>query len=264
MATYNKRGYKAPKPEKPEDDVVEAVPVEETVAYDGNSTTAEVFNSLDEGASKTEEWVQKNQKSIFVVVGVVALITIGYLLFDKFVDGPKEEEAANEMFQAEQYFTQAVNAQKSQDSLYNLALNGGEGKFGFLAIIDKYSGTDAANLAHYFAGTAYLNTGKYKDAVEHLEDFKTKDEILKATALGATGDAFVQLGTLDEGLKYYLDAAKVSDNDVLTPRFLFKAAQVSLEQKKKDDALKYFKEIKEKYSASTEGAMIDAYIAELE
>jgi TolA-binding protein len=261
MATYNKRGYKAPKPENPAEEI-ETVPVEET--FDDGSTTAGVFNTLDEGASKTEEWVLKYQKVIFLAVGVIALITVGYLLFDKFVDGPKEEEAANEMFQAEQYFTQAVNAQKSQDSLYNLSLNGGEGKYGFLAIMDKYDGTDAANLAHYFAGTAYLNTGKFKDAVKHLEDFKTKDEILKATALGATGDAFVQLGTLNEGLKYYLDAAKVSDNDVLTPRFLFKAAQVSLELKKKEDAVKYYNEIKEKYSTSAEGAMIDAYIAEVE
>jgi predicted negative regulator of RcsB-dependent stress response len=262
MATYNKRGYKAPKPEKPEDDVVEATPVEET--YDGNSTTAEVFNSLDEGASRTEEWVAKNQKIIFIVVIVIALAAIGYLLVDKYVLDPKEEEAANEMFQAEQYFTQAVNAQKSQDSLYNLSLKGGEGKYGFLEIMEKYSGTDAANLAHYFAGTAYLNTGKYKEAVQHLEDFKTKDEVLKATALGATGDAFVQLGKLEDGLKYYVDAAKVSENDAITPRFLFKAGQLSLNLKKKDDALKYFKEIKEKYSTSQEGAMIDAYIAELE
>lgn len=262
MATYNKRGYKAPKPEKPEDDVIEATPVEET--YDGNSTTAGVFNSLDEGASRTEEWVAKNQKIIFVAVGIIALATIGYLLFDKFVASPKEEEAANEMFQAEQYFTQAVNAQKSQDSLYNLSLNGGEGKYGFLAIMDKYDGTDAANLAHYFAGTAYLNTGKYKEAVQHLEDFKTKDDILKATALGATGDAFIQLGKLEDGLKFYIDASAATTNDAITPRFLLKAAQVSLDLKKKEDALKYYKEIKEKYSTSQEGALVDAYIAELE
>ena len=262
MATYNKRGYKAPKPEKPEDDVVEATPVEET--YDGNSTTAEVFNSLDQGASRTEEWVAKNQKIIFIAVGALALAAVVYLFVDKYVLSPKEDDAANEMFQAEQYFTQAVNAQKSQDSLYNLSLNGGEGKYGFLEIINKYEGTDAANLAHYFAGTAYLNTGKYKEAVQHLEDFKTKDDILKATALGATGDAFVQLGKLEDGLKFYNDAARVSDNDAITPRFLFKAGQLSLELKKKEDALKNFKEIKEKYSTSQEGSLIDAYIAELE
>ena len=45
MATYNKRGYKAPKPEEAkvenEFDEVEAVDVQD-------STTAEVFNTLDE------------------------------------------------------------------------------------------------------------------------------------------------------------------------------------------------------------------------
>lgn len=264
MATYNKRGYKAPKPQE-EKEAVEVQPVEET--FEGHSTTADVFNTLDEGASKTEAWVEKNQKLIYIVIGAVALVTIGYLFYDKFVITPKEEEAANEMFQAEQYLAQAVTAQKSQDSLYNLALNGGEGKFGFLAIIDKYSGTDAANLAEYCAGTAYLNTGKYKDAVEHLENFTTDDEVLKASKLGATGDAFVQLGgkeNLEKGLKYYVDAAKASDNAVYTPRFLFKAGQLALSLNKKEDALKYYKEIKEKYENSQEGSSIDAFIAEIE
>ena len=59
MATYNKRGYKAPKPEE----VKEVEPAEQ--AFDGKSTTAEVFNTLDQGASRTEEWVEKNQKIIF-------------------------------------------------------------------------------------------------------------------------------------------------------------------------------------------------------
>ena len=264
MATYNKRGYKAPKPEEPKD-VLPAEPIEET--FDGKSTTAEVFNSLDEGASRTEEWVAKNQKPIFIVVGVLALLTIGYLFYDKFVVAPKEDEAANEMFQAEQYLTQAVNAQTANDSLYNLALNGGEGKYGFLAIIDKYPGTDAANLAEYCAGTAYLNTGKYKEAVKHLEEFKTDDEVLKAWATGAKGDAFVQLGTpanKEEALKFYDEAAKVSDNALTAPRFLFKAGQLALDLNKKPEALKYFKEIKEKFSTSQEGVLIDSYIAMLE
>ena len=52
MATYNKRGYKAPKPEEAkvenEFDEVEAVDVQD-------STTAEVFNTLDKKASRTEK-----------------------------------------------------------------------------------------------------------------------------------------------------------------------------------------------------------------
>lgn len=254
MATYNKRGYKAPKPTE-----INEVEPEET--FDGKSTTAEVFNTLDQGASKTEEWVAKNQKGIFIIVGVIAVAMVSYLVYDKFLASPKEDTAADDMFQAQQYFTQAVDAPVANDSLYNLALKGGEGKLGFLGVIENYSGTDAANLAHYYAGTAYLNTGKYKEAVEHLEKFSTKDDVLDAMAKGATGDAFAQLKDNKSALEFYTKAAKASDNDLTTPRFLFKAGITALAANQKAEALKFFKEIQEKYSTSAEGASIDAYVA---
>ncbi|QYJ68322.1 tetratricopeptide repeat protein [Flavobacterium litorale] len=255
MATYNKRGYKAPKPKEAN----EVEPTDEN--FDGNSTTAEVFDTLDQGASKTEEWVEKNQKMIFVIVGAIALLTVGYVMYNKFLVEPKEEEAANEMFQAEQYFAEAVNATTANDSLYTLSLNGGEGKMGFIDIIDNYSGTDAANLAHYFAGMAYLNTGKYAEAVKQFDEFNTSEEVLKAMAAGATGDAFAQLGQTEDALDYYTKAANETDNDLTTPRFLFKAGEAALELGKKDVALKHFKQIKEKYSTAPEAVTIDAYIA---
>ncbi len=257
MATYNKRGYK---PAKPEPEVKEAV-VEQEETFDGKSTTAEVFNSLDAGASRTEEWVQRNQKAIFIVIGVIAFAIVGYMLYDKFIAGPKEDEAANEMFQAEKYFTDALDAPKANDSLFNLSLNGGEGKMGFLKIIENFQGTDAANLAHYFAGVAYLNTGKYKEAVTHLEEFKTEDDMLNANSLGATGDAFSQLKDNKSALEYYEKAIKASENELTTPRFLFKAGLLLLSDNKKAEALKYFTQIKEKYETSPEGVTIDAYIA---
>ena len=255
MATYNKRGYKAPKPEE----VKEVEPAEQ--AFDGKSTTAEVFNTLDQGASRTEEWVEKNQKIIFGVVLAIALVTVGWLAYDKFIATPGEDEAAGEMFQAQQYFMEAVDAPRANDSLFNLALNGGEGQRGFLGIIENHSGTDAANLAHYYAGMAYLNTGKYKDAVEHLEKFTTKDDVLDAMAKGGIGDAFAQLKQNAEALDYYEKAVAATTNDLTAPRFLFKAGQMALLLNNKEKALTNFKQIKEKYSTSAEGVSIDAYIA---
>ena len=100
MATFNKRGYKAPK----EHEVNGDVKIEEK-----DSATAGVFTTLDETASKTEAFVAKNQKIIFGVVAAVALFTVGYLVYEKFVAAPKENEAATEMFQAQQYFQQATD-----------------------------------------------------------------------------------------------------------------------------------------------------------
>ncbi|WP_306353068.1 tetratricopeptide repeat protein [Flavobacterium sp. '19STA2R22 D10 B1'] len=252
MATYNKRGYKAPKPNE----------IDETGLAneaDQHSTTAEVFSTLDAGVSRTENWVAKNQKYIFGIVGVVALATAGYLLYGKFVTEPKEEEAANEMFQAQQYFQQAVNGVAS-DSLYNLSLKGGEGKFGFIDIADKYSGTNAVNLAHYYAGMAYLNINKYKEAIAELDKFHSDDMILNAVAKGAIGDAFSQNNQLDEALDYYEKAAKSNKNDLTTPRYLLKAGQVALSLGKKDKALQYFNDIKNNYDTTPEAASIDALI----
>lgn len=93
------------------------------------------------------------------------------------------------MYYPQQYFDQAITATTAKDSLYNLALNGGEGKYGFLDIIDEYNGTKAANLANYSAGMAYLNMQKYQEAISHLEDFNSEDEILGALAKGGLGDA---------------------------------------------------------------------------
>jgi tetratricopeptide (TPR) repeat protein len=255
MATYNKRGYKTPKEKVEKDDTqVENITIDEK-----DSTTAGVFNSLDQTASKTEEFVAKNQKVIFGLVAVVALVTVGYVLFQKFVSEPKEDTAATEMFLAQQNFQKAADGTKS-DSLYNLALKGSEGKFGFVDIASKYEGTAAGNLANYYAGMAYLNIGKYDEAISYLEKFKSDDMVLSALAIGAIGDAHSQKSQPKEALEFYIKASETNKNEFTTPRFLLKAGQTALGLKNKADALKYFTEIKEKYEATPEAANIDALI----
>ncbi len=59
MATYNKRGYKAPKPEAEKTDNLDNVAdLEKNISVEEkDSTTASVFNTLDETANKTEEFI---------------------------------------------------------------------------------------------------------------------------------------------------------------------------------------------------------------
>ncbi|TDO77563.1 tetratricopeptide repeat protein [Flavobacterium chryseum] len=255
MATYNKRGYKAPK----EKEVKEVNEEQQVIIDEKDSTTAGVFSKLDETASKTEDWVAKNQKIIIGLVAGIAVATIGYLAYQKFIEAPKQDEAANEMFVAQQNFDKATNGVAS-DSLYKLALNGSEGKFGFIKIADEYSGTDAGNLANYYAGMAYLNTGKFDEAIKYLGDFKSEDLILSALAKGAIGDAYSQKNQQKEALDYYVKAAESNKNDFTTPRFLLKAGKTALALGQKEDALKYFTDIKENFDATPEAASVDVLI----
>lgn len=251
MATYKKRGYK-PKTK-----------AEKQEAIEEESTTAEVFSTLDQGASRTEAWVEKNQNYILGIVGAIAICVLGYLAYEQFIQKPKESEAMNEMFQAQSYYEMALTAE-SKDSLYSLALNGGQGKYGFIDIIDNYGSTDAGNLANYYAGMAYLNTQKYQEAIDHLDNFSSDDAFLGPIAKGAIGDAFVQLEQNEEALKYYEEAAKMRDNELTAPRFLLKAGITALNIGNKDVALKHFQKITEEYPNSQEAKKADLYVGQAE
>ncbi|WP_291868343.1 tetratricopeptide repeat protein [Maribacter sp.] len=248
MATYKKRGFK-PKNQE-----------EEKQFDEQESTTAEVFNTLDESASKSEEWVSNNQNYILGVIGVIAVVVLGYLGYMQFVQNPKEADAANEMYYPQQHFDQALVSTTAKDSLFTLALNGADGKYGFLNIIEEYSGTKAANLANYSAGMSYMNMQRYQEAISHLEDFSSDDAILGALAKGGLGDAFVQLGQAEDALGYYESAIAHSGNEYTTPKFLYKAGVTALELKEKGKALKFFQRIKDDFSGSDEARSIDAFI----
>ncbi len=248
MATYKKK-YKAKTKEEKEQNI------------EDGSTTAEVFNTLDESASKTEAFVEKNQKYIFIIIGVVALVVLGSLAYKEFIAKPKQTAAMNDMFQAQKYFNDAVVSSGTvKDSLYNLALHGGEGKFGMLDIIEEYSGTPSANLANYYAGTAYLRLKDYKNAVDYLSNFESDDEILAPLAKGNVGDAFVQLNQKEDALGYYEEAVEMRDNEYTTPMYLYKAGAIALDLGQPDKALKYFNRIKENYPNATEASTVDVFI----
>ncbi|WP_299129275.1 tetratricopeptide repeat protein [uncultured Winogradskyella sp.] len=251
MATYKKRGYK-PKTKKEKEVVVEE-----------NSTTAEVFNTLDEGASKTEEWFVKNQNYIIGAIAVIALIVLAYLGYKKFVAEPQGKEALNEMYQAKKYFEDAANG-ISSDSLYTLSLNGGEGKYGMLDIISEYGGTSAANQANYYAGMAYLNLKDYQNAITYLSDFNSNDKMLDPIAKGGIGDAFAQLEQPSEALEYYEKAINANTNNFTTPIYLLKAARMAIDLGENQKASEYLNRIKSEFSTSAEASQVDVLIGKLE
>lgn len=255
MATYKKRGYK-PKKEK----VVEEV-IDETFD-ESQSAVAEAFNALDEGANKSEEWIEKNSKPLFYGLIAVAALILGYLAYNTFVAEPNETTASNELAYPRSLFDKALtSAGVTADSLYTLGLKGGvNAKFGFIDIASNYSGTKAGNLANYYAGISYLKMKKYQEAIDHLDKFTSDDELLGPTALGAIGDAFADLGQLKDALEYYEKAATKKDNEFTAPLFLFKAAQTAMLQENYSKAEKLFTTIKDKYATTDQGKDIEKYI----
>jgi tetratricopeptide (TPR) repeat protein len=246
MATYKTKGYKSKSF------------ISNLEELESKSATAGVFNTLDDGASKTEEWVAANQKYIFIVIGIAAVFVLGFLGFDKYVQQPAESNAMNEMHHAQTYFESAN--QTKNDSLFNLSLNGTDGKFGMIDLIENYPGTKASNLASYYAGMSYLNLNDYQNSIKYLSQFKSEDEILGSTALGSIGDCFSQLNQFEDAFEYYQKAINFTSNDFTTPMYLLKAGYIGLEINQSKKSLNFFNRIKNDFSNSIEATNIDALI----
>ena len=107
------------------------------------------------------------------------------------VSHKKEQKAQEALFRAEEYF--------GKDS-FKFVLDGDGTSKGVLNVIKNYGGTNAANLAHYYAGVSYLHLGEFAKAVEHLKDFSSNSRAIQMVAYGATGDALSELKKNDEAI----------------------------------------------------------------
>jgi len=176
-----------------------------------------------------------------------------YYTYERYVVQPKIDESNAELFTAQKYFDMALNSSNDKDSLYNLSLSGADGKFGFLDIIENYNGTPAANIAYY-------QLKKYDLAIQYLNEFSSKDDVLNSLSLSTIGDSFVQINQFDDALSFYEKALNASSNSFTSPIILLKAGDVSLKIGNNKKALKFFNSIKTDYPKSSEADLIDIKI----
>ncbi|MBO7507367.1 MAG: tetratricopeptide repeat protein [Paludibacteraceae bacterium] len=187
-------------------------------------------NEQSLSASSVVSFAESHQNVILAVLGgIVALVAL-YFVLNQYVWGPRDNAAKNEIFKAQQMF--------ARDS-FQVALDGKEDEFmGFLDIIDEYGSTSTGNLACAYAGICYKNLGEYDEAIKFLNKFSGSDELVSPSIVGAVGDCYWDLENASKAVDYYLKAASMADNDLLSPLYKKRAALAYLSMDKKSEAAK--------------------------
>ncbi len=204
---------------------------------------------------KASSFIEENKKSLAVILATVVGLVALFFAYQKLYLAPRETEAANQMYKAQQYWEQ-----KSWDKAIK-----GDGNFpGFEKIISDYANTKSANLAFYYIGIAYLNKGEYQKAAENLSNYSGNDAIIAPLALGGAGDAYVELKDYDKAITFFKKAADKGNNLFAAPIYLKKLGLVYEEKSDFQSALEAYKKIKTDYPESTESSTIDMYIARAE
>lgn len=214
--------------------------------------TDENLVAVEEALSRTEKFIENNKNILIYAILGIAVVVLGIMGYQRYIALPNEIDAQESMFMAERYF--------EKDS-FNLALQGDGKNMGFLQVMDEYGNTKSGNLAHYYAGICYLNLGNYDAAIDELKSFKSDDEVIKPTALGNIGNAYMEKGDMESAAEYYEKAANASDNDFTSSEYMLRLG-ISYEMLKNyDKALEVYKNIKKEYPNTFISQDIEKYIA---
>ncbi|MGN0032960.1 MAG: tol-pal system YbgF family protein [Candidatus Limimorpha sp.] len=225
------------------------------MAKQNEQKNEERLESIESTLGKTELFIVEHQKPIVIVIVAIVAVVLAIFGYKKFVMEPREVEAQESLFHAEKLF---------EKDDYATALNGDGNFAGFLDIINDYGGTKAANLAKYYTGICYLNTGEFDNAIKYLSSYKAKDQLVRPMAVGAMGDAYMELGNVLEAAKCYEKAATDSKNSFTSPMYLMRAGIAYEMIENYSKALEMYKIIKADYPNSNEGFSIEKNIAFVE
>jgi tetratricopeptide (TPR) repeat protein len=214
----------------------------------------ERLENVEEALSKTELWIENNQKTLWIILITLLVIAFGIFGVTKYKQ-KRNQTASNLIYKAQDYFN------KEQ---YDNALNGDGNNVGFLDIISSYGGTKTGKLAAYYAGISYMKQGNYKDAIEYLKKYTSNDQVLAPMALGAIGDCYMELDDMQNAATYYGKAATKNPNDFTSPIFLMKEGNTYEIMGNYSKALEAYKRLKKDFPLSNEAFEISKNIANME
>lgn len=203
---------------------------------------------------KAEVFFLKNRKIVLGVAGAIIFAIVAYAGYRFYIDsqeGTAQTALANVVYDFE------------ADSLQK-ALNGSGGNEGLLSIADSYTGTDASNLANFYAGVALLKQGKYDDAISHLQNFSSSDLLVHARAQSLIGDAYLEKNQPAEAISYYQKASDYEKNEYFTPVYLMKLALAQEKANQTSDAISTYKRVIDEFPLSSEVVNAKKYMGVLE
>ena len=200
----------------------------------------------------TESFFDRYKTVLFVALGSIGVLIIGYFIYQKAIVEPRAEESQDAYWNAFYDFQMG-------DSL-GTAITGTENYMGFEEISTEYEGTPGGNIATYALGINAMEKGEYETALSYFEQVEFEDVMMGTLVIGLQGDCYVEMGEYEKAAEKFEEAAIREANEFTSPMFYKKAGLVYQELGQNDKAVIAYQKIKDDWSGSMEAGDIDKYI----
>lgn len=205
------------------------------------------IDNLNETLTGFGAKVQKNQKIIFIVAGILAVIVLGVLVYIYAFREPRIQ-AANE----------AISVADTNLALGNDSIALEEYK----KVVEEY-GYDAGNRAALQAAILLYDKQEYQAAIDYLKKFSSDSKVAGPAAYALEGNCYVNLEKYDDAVAAFKKAIeKSNDNPAYTPYFMQKLATVYRAQKNYKEEAAIYEEMMKKYPSygPSQGIDIEKYL----
>lgn len=203
--------------------------------------------ALQQEFNKIQSAFEKNKSKVVSVIAGAVIVIAGYFGYNYYVS-TQDAEGEKKLFKAVYAF--------ENDSLSAAAKE--------LTKITNDFGGNTQNLADLYLGITLLKQGKYDQAIEKLQNFKSSDLLVQARAYSLIGDAYSEKKAYDEAISYYQKAADYKPNKFFTPMYLLKLGIALEANKQSKEALDIYTQITDKYPQASESIPAKKYKAQLE
>lgn len=178
--------------------------------------------------------------------GVIAVVlVVGGAIGWYYYQQSQERQARNLMSNAETAFL---------NGNYQTALQGSEEAFtvGFEQIINNFGGTDAGNLARYYAAVCHYNMENYQQALSYMQRYTVPEGIMGVGPISFHAVIHNELGNHSQAAELYVKAAEWDVNESTTPYNYLEAARSYREAGNTGEARRYAQMIVDEYPQSSQ------------
>jgi len=209
-------------------------------------------DKLVETYYKAYGFFEENKSKIALYAGVLVLVVVAVYFYIQHKNSNNEEAGLQ--------LSRVMALYDAGSYLEAIEGRAGTKVTGLKKIVAEYGGSENGEVAKIYLANAYSFLGKQDEALKYYQDYSGSNDLFKATAIAGEAGYYAFKNEFEKAADKYVEASKVSDENVLNPDYMLSAAKNYMKAEKNDKAKELLEDIRDNYNTSSAFREVDKYL----